>query len=150
MEVLERLRRRILDRRSSIAHIRGREYIDGMRGSRHVPVEPDEDGVLVQLCGEKMIATTMSNLISSGAHHVIVVNPDPVSIAEGGRIRSVLGDLHADCSLVVINRCEDGDRSGLLGGTGLDGPRSVVLPQVIDPRSADQLALLGRIVASGL
>jgi arsenite-transporting ATPase len=133
IETLSGLRRRILDRRASIAHVRG----SGGEG---------RDPVLERLGAERDGHVLLRDLIARRATHVLVVNPEPLSVAEAGRLREVLRRLGTDATHLVINRGPVGDPPAGLG----DLP-STRLPDLGDgAREPDGLDDLGRALAEAL
>lgn len=134
IETLTGLRRRILERRASIAHVKGRS-------------EEDRDPVLERLGAEHDDLLLLRDLIAGRAAHVLVVNPDPLSIAEGGRLRAVLRRLGTDASRLVINRGSGGDRCD---GPLADLPTTVLPDLGGSAREPDSLDRLGRLLAGGL
>jgi arsenite-transporting ATPase len=134
IETLAGLRRRILDRRASIAHVQGRGEQDG-------------DAVLDRLGSEHDDLVLLGEMFATGATHVLVVNPDPLSMAEAGRLRDVLRRLGTDAARLVINR-----------GPGRTPPDArladlpaIELPDLGDAaRDPDALDGLGRLLAGEL
>ena len=134
IEILSGLRRRILERRASIAHVRGR---DGEA----------RDPVLERLLAEKDDLLGLRDLVAGHAVHVLVVNPDSLSLTEAGRLRDVLRRLGTDAGHLVLNRGPGGDRRV----AGLDDLPSTELPDLGDEAGApDALDALGRTLAERL
>ncbi|MBW2263299.1 MAG: ArsA family ATPase [Deltaproteobacteria bacterium] len=134
IECLAGLRRRIIERRASIAHVRGRQ-------------EQDRDHVMDRLGAERDGLALLCDLFENGAAHVLVVNPDPLSIAEAGRLREVLRRLGTDAARLVINR---GSGTHEPAGGLADLP-STVLPDLGgSAREPGSLDKLGRLLAEEL
>ncbi len=134
IEVLAGLRRRILDRRASIAHVQGRS-------------EEERDPVLDRLGAERDELALMRDLFARRTAHVLVINPDPLSIAEAGRLRQVLRRLGTDAAALVVNRGSPGDAPP---GPLADLPATVLPdlgPSAREPGSLDRL---GRLLVEGL
>jgi arsenite-transporting ATPase len=131
IETLTGLRRRILDRRASIAHVHGRE-------------EQAADPVMDVLASERDDLVLLRDLLARRAEHVLVVNPDPLSMAEAGRLRQVLRRLGTDAARLVINRSSGQDAQA----AGLDDLPVVTLPELGDQaRTPEALERLGRELA---
>lgn len=138
---LSALRSRILERRASIAHVRGPGSVQG-------PVSSSADPVTHRLGREAEELEGIRALLAERATHLIVINPEPLSIAEGSRLRSVLRRLGTDGSCLVLNRWE-GDPQARLDGLE-DLPR-IVLPDLgSSARDRARLEELGVLIAKGL
>jgi arsenite-transporting ATPase len=131
------LRRRILERRGAIAHVRG----------EGAPAGEASDEVMQVLARESAAALGARALIAS-ALHVIVVNPEPLGIAEAGRIQAMLRTAGADDQRLVVNR------AAAVPATlpdGLRGLGATLLPDRADrARDAAVLDELGAILDGAL
>lgn len=139
---LSGLRKRILDRRSAIAHVRGREALGD------VPLEEDGDPVTATLAAQAAQLEAVAGLVTGGSH-VLVAHPEPLSLTEAGRIRRVLVRLGTDASCLVINRSGPPGEGGPAGD--LAGLRVIGVPD-LGPEARDPGALdgIGRCLAGAI
>jgi arsenite-transporting ATPase len=141
MSCLGGLRRKILERRSSIAHVRGRDWLGD------VALEAGDDPVTAALQGEEALLGRARDLIGAAAK-ILVVNPEPLSVSEAARLRSVLVRIGTDAALVALNR------SGPSAPPALSGLEDLPAVRVPDhgrsARMPDVLEGMGRLLLEGL
>ncbi len=140
-QVLGKLRRRILDRRSIIAHV---------GGTAGVSTDPGADPVMCELESERASLARVQDLFVHRTRHLLVVNPELLAITEAGRMREVLRRIGTDASLIVVNRAASGegtvtDETGSLAG--LSRVTIAPLEDACEPSGLDRVGslLAGRL-----
>lgn len=145
VEVLSRLRRRILDRRASLSHVKGRDGFRQDRVGAAAAVDPGSDSVFTQLQAQGRTMDALGHLVGPRARHVLVAHGEPLSIAEASHLREVLVSIDSDASVLVLNRLVQEDAPPELGGLS-DLPRVLVF-ETANPRDPDELDRIGTLIA---
>ncbi len=100
LNVLRMWRLKILERRSMVASLKGREHL-----GEGVPVDPDEDPVISEIKEHTGFMKRMWDLLAGKlCLRVLVVNQDRLSVEEGLRIRERMKRLGMDLSAVLVNK----------------------------------------------
>ncbi len=101
IEQLMKLRKRILDRRSQIAHIKGREAF-----GEDVATEPEDDQVIKELNRQYEVAKRTEQLLADreNCKRVLVLNYDKLSVKEGIMIIHDLKELGIPIDLIIFNK----------------------------------------------
>lgn len=149
-DVLEKLRRRILDRRAAVAHVHDRAHLERGRGGAPVFLDPDEDPVLGEIRTERSVSRRLRELIAGPGGHLLVVDADPASVAEAARLRQVICKAGTDARALVVNRIRR-SRGGPEAGHGCLSDLPVVrVPEMERPRERESLDEIGALLAGGL
>jgi len=101
LEKLMLWRKAILDRRRSIAHIKGKDYF-----GQNIALEPEEDAVFQELKEQKNMVEFLQILFTNKekTNFFLVLNPDKLALLEGKSIREGLKSLNIYITLVLLNK----------------------------------------------
>ncbi len=101
LEKLKDLRRKILERRSQILHIRPDAF-----GEEKVPFDEKDDPILSQLGRHEEMASRLVGLFrdSSLCKKILVINHDELSVKEGEKILRDLMDLSFEVNALALNK----------------------------------------------
>lgn len=101
LKKLKAWRKTILNRRRSIAHIKGKDYL-----GKHVAIEPAEDAVFQALKEEEETMEFLQTLLTNKekTHLFLVLNPDKLALMEGKRIIETLKAVNINVALILLNK----------------------------------------------
>ncbi|MCD6319084.1 MAG: ArsA family ATPase [Candidatus Desulfofervidaceae bacterium] len=101
LEKLMKWRKTILDRRRSIAHIKGKDYF-----GKNTALELKEDTVFQELKDQEKTVEFLQTLLTNKEKtcFFLVLNPDKLSLIEGKRILEVLKTLNLHIALILLNK----------------------------------------------
>ncbi len=100
IDKLKKLRKRILERRAQLIHIKGKEEFGNL------VYEQEKDGVFEELNIQEKKAKKLLNIFSNPqiCKKILIVNYDELSIMEGIKIVNELASINVPIDLVVFNK----------------------------------------------
>ncbi len=101
IDKLKQLRKKILERRSQIGHIKGKDAFD-----EKVACDVEEDVVFKELQDQERMSKELLDIFSSRelCKKILVLNYDELSIREGVKIVQDLGSINISVDLAVFNK----------------------------------------------
>ncbi len=119
---LKELRLKILERRSQVVHIKGKDEFDG-----DMPCEVKEDFVFKELQAQEELSKKLINVLGNSeiCKKILVLNYDELSVKEGMKIINDLKSLDISVDLSVFNKkgvtniaCDEGKLGEMLKEMG--------------------------------